>query len=239
MFGFRICIRLTQKQLLSPPSLQQSLSLGINPSDTAEPCYPHDNIVGSHLCDECMKPILPNVCHMPSISRLLLQVCWPTTECLVFRFVPSTSISTQFVSNFFGDSPIDSSSSCLNRWSSKQGLELFLSAPLCCLPARNIVQHTFEHVLPYHRTTPPSLRETCPTLVTFHLLLQIYVIQTSVYIPQWSLHLVCIHVEYIPNIRGHQMMLVSSRSTLFINVFHMGAIFCFIPAIFDIIHINR
>ena len=24
---------------------------------------PRDNIVGSHLCDECMKSILPNVCH--------------------------------------------------------------------------------------------------------------------------------------------------------------------------------
>ena len=32
------------------------------------------------------------------ILWLTLQVCWPTTECLVFQFVPSTSISIQFVS---------------------------------------------------------------------------------------------------------------------------------------------
>ena len=33
---------------------QQNLSLGMNPIDNAEPCYPHDNMVGSQ-CDECMK----------------------------------------------------------------------------------------------------------------------------------------------------------------------------------------
>ena len=29
------------------------------------PRYPHDNIVGIHLCDECLKSTLPIVCHMP------------------------------------------------------------------------------------------------------------------------------------------------------------------------------
>ena len=54
---------------LSPQDHQQSLSLETNPVDTAEPCDPHDNIVGSHLCDECLKYILPIVCRMPeSIS---------------------------------------------------------------------------------------------------------------------------------------------------------------------------
>ena len=37
--------------ILDPQSRQQSLGLGINPVDNAEPCYPHDNIVGIHLCD--------------------------------------------------------------------------------------------------------------------------------------------------------------------------------------------
>ena len=121
MFGFRIFIRLSQT---SPQGRQQSLSLEMNPVDNAVQCYPHDNIVGIRLCDECVKSILPNVCHMPeSILWLLLQVCWPTTECLVFRFVPSTSMSIQFVSKLFVSSPIDSSSSCLNWRSSKQGLD--------------------------------------------------------------------------------------------------------------------
>ena len=36
-----------------------------NPVDNAEPCCPHDSIVGIHLCDESMNSILPIVCRMP------------------------------------------------------------------------------------------------------------------------------------------------------------------------------
>ena len=36
---------------LSPHDRQQNLSLGVNPIENAEPCFPHDNIVGSHLCE--------------------------------------------------------------------------------------------------------------------------------------------------------------------------------------------
>ena len=72
---------------------QQSLSLEINPVDNAEPCYPHDHVVGIHLRDECMKSVLPIVCRKPeSILWLLLQVCWQTIECLVSQFVPGTRI---------------------------------------------------------------------------------------------------------------------------------------------------
>ena len=56
---------LTPRLILSPQGHQQNLSLGINPIDNAEPCYPHDNIVGSRLCDECLKLILPNVSRKP------------------------------------------------------------------------------------------------------------------------------------------------------------------------------
>ena len=62
MFGFR---RFSPRLTSSFQGRQQSLSLGINPVDNAEPCYPHDNIVGSHLCDECKKSILPIVCRLP------------------------------------------------------------------------------------------------------------------------------------------------------------------------------
>ena len=52
------------KLIWSPQGRQQSLSLGINPIDNAD-----DNIIGSHLCDECTKSILPIVCRKPeSIS---------------------------------------------------------------------------------------------------------------------------------------------------------------------------
>ena len=38
--------------------------------------FPHDNIVGIRLCDECTKSIWPIFCHMPeSILGLILQAC--------------------------------------------------------------------------------------------------------------------------------------------------------------------
>ena len=49
--------------ILGPQGHQQDLSLGINPVDSAEPCNPHDDIVGGHLCDECTKSNELNVCH--------------------------------------------------------------------------------------------------------------------------------------------------------------------------------
>ena len=58
----------TEIDFLSPQGRQQNLSLGINPIDTAEPCNPHDNVVGSHLCGECMKANELDVCHMPLSS---------------------------------------------------------------------------------------------------------------------------------------------------------------------------
>ena len=53
-----------------------------NPIYSAVPCFPHDNIVGNRLCNECMKSILIVVCHMPeSILWLILQACLRTTRC--------------------------------------------------------------------------------------------------------------------------------------------------------------
>ena len=65
MFGFRGYIRLPPRLISSPQSRQQSLGLGINPADHAVQRFPHDNFAGIHLCDECMKSILPIVCRMP------------------------------------------------------------------------------------------------------------------------------------------------------------------------------
>ena len=33
------------------------------PIDNAEPCFPHDTVVGSHLCDECRKIVWSSVGH--------------------------------------------------------------------------------------------------------------------------------------------------------------------------------
>ena len=79
------------------PSLQQSPSLGITPICNVELDNTHGNIVDSHFCDECMRLILPNVCHkLWSMLCLLEQVCLRTMECQVYQFEPSTSISGLF-----------------------------------------------------------------------------------------------------------------------------------------------
>ena len=55
MFDFQVNIRFLLRLIFKSCKSQQSLSLGMTPIDNAVPCYPHDNIVGSLECDECMK----------------------------------------------------------------------------------------------------------------------------------------------------------------------------------------
>ena len=49
--------------VLSPQGLQQNLSLATNLIDNVVLHFPHDNIDGSFLHDECVKLVLPIVCH--------------------------------------------------------------------------------------------------------------------------------------------------------------------------------
>ena len=55
MFGFRRYMRLHLRLILSAQG-----SLEMNPVDNAGPCYPQDNIVGSHLCDELYEVNIAN-----------------------------------------------------------------------------------------------------------------------------------------------------------------------------------
>ena len=117
-----------------------------------------------------MKSILPIVCRMPN-RWLLLQVCWPTTECLVFRFLPYTSILIQFASKPVIILPMIQ---VLPVWIDRQpgkDLKLCVTAPLFCLPARSVAQRIFEHVLPCRRTMLLFLREAVLTPVIFQLIL--------------------------------------------------------------------
>ena len=67
-FDFRRCIKLSPRLIKSLQDRQQSLSLGTNPIDNDEPCFPHDNIVGDHSCDECM------LSHELSVRHRLLSI---------------------------------------------------------------------------------------------------------------------------------------------------------------------
>ena len=78
------------KLISSPHGRQQTLSLGMTQSTMLSRVTQKTILSEFILCDECMKSILPIVCRMPeSILWLLQQICWQTTECLVFQFVPS------------------------------------------------------------------------------------------------------------------------------------------------------
>ena len=63
MFDFQWYIRFPLMLTLSPQGRLQHQNLEINTIDNAEPCFPHDNIVGDHLCVECRKSKEPSVCH--------------------------------------------------------------------------------------------------------------------------------------------------------------------------------
>ena len=182
---------------------QQSLSLGTIPIENAAPNYPHDNVVGSHLCDECMKSNGPSVRHMLlSIQWLIEQVCWPTTECLVFQFVPRASMSRQFA-NFWQFST-DSSSSCLNAWIDdrpNKDAKLCIVAPSFCLPIRSTDLHIFEDVIPCRGSTMKFLRRVCPILAIAQLLQQIYLTHINFFVNcsisvSFGLHSRWMHPKY-------------------------------------------
>ena len=65
MFCFQKYTRLHLRLNSNPQGRQQNLSLERNPVDNAEPCFPHDNIVGSYLCGKCLKSNELNVCRKP------------------------------------------------------------------------------------------------------------------------------------------------------------------------------
>ena len=156
---------------LNLQSLEQNLSLDINPICTVVLYYPRDSIVDSYLCDECKKSNEPSVCHkLLSILWLFWQVCLRTKECQVYQFVLNTSFkriwetySGQF-SNRFQLLLLEVVIIQARSWNFVQLLRLF------CLPVHNISRRTFEHVLPCRKTMRPSLREVSPTLLAFQLL---------------------------------------------------------------------
>ena len=86
-----------------------------------------------------------------------LQICWQTTEDLVFQIVPITSMLRQCVSKLL---VILRQIQVLLVWIDdhpSKDLQLCNAAPLLCLPARSIPPRIFAHVLPCRRTTRPSL----------------------------------------------------------------------------------
>ena len=55
MFDFQIIQKIVLMFIMNLQRLQQNPSLEMNLIDNVGLYYPHDNIVCSHLCDECKK----------------------------------------------------------------------------------------------------------------------------------------------------------------------------------------
>ena len=218
--------------VLSPQGRQQNLTLGINSIDNAESCFTHDNNVGSHLRDECMKSTeLKRRSQALVLFWQIEHVCVMTMKCLVYQFVSSTNISRQFATILLTILQlIQAPPSWIDDHASKD-LRLCITVLSFCSPVRNISQRIFEHVLPCRRTTQPSLREVFSHPGNFSVApAEIRDSNISLYLSiiiSFSLHSRWVH----PKSTWSRNEVGSSRSTCSSNVFHMGAIFCFVPAI--------
>ena len=112
-----------------------------------------------------------------------------------------------------------------------KGLQLCKPAPLSCLPVHSIVRRIFEHVQLCRRKTLQFSREASPTPVIFSCTSR----------NTWFTHYLKLFNNCFsrfafslwvhPKYTWSRNDVRSPTSTFFINFFHMGAIFCFIPAI--------
>ena len=180
----------------------------------------HMTILSAFMCDECTKSILPIVCRMPeSILWSDSQVCWPSTECLVFQVVPCTNKYFNTICERTCDnSPTDSNSSCLTWWSSRERLEtlfhcstfLFASSQYRWTHFRACPSMSYEHAtvfswgFSHNSNFSVAPAEICDS--------NIFVYSSRIISFTWT-----------RNDVG------SSRSTCFSNFFHMEAICWFFP----------
>ena len=110
-------------------------------------------------------------------------------------------------------------------------MKLCITAPLSCLRIHSIVQRIFEHALPCRKTMRLFLREAFRTLVTFQLLKQKYMIQTSLcssIIISFGLHSHWVHPQVYVIKKWSWFVEIN---VFFHYFFHMGAIFCIFPVI--------
>ena len=229
MFNFRKYTRFLILLILNLQGLQQCLGLGINSIYNVAPSDPHDNMVCSHLCDECRSQ---------------------TSQAFVRNSCPFGDGSSKF---FFGPKNVRSTSSCPIQafsdnmwayfWQFSNRFQLLLlevliiragswnfEKLLClCSPDHNTSRRSFEHVLPCRKT----MRRLC---VRFLPPWQLFSCSSRnswlEHLKYWSIvHSFALHSRWVhPKYTWSRNDVGSSRSTSFINSFHMGSTFCFFPA---------
>ena len=89
-----------QKWILNLQDLPQSQSPETVQICIAQQCFPHDNIVCTHSCDEYMKSIDSDVCHQALVHLILDRANLFTDKYQVVQFVPSMNISEQVESMY-------------------------------------------------------------------------------------------------------------------------------------------
>ena len=119
----RMCTRVHLMLILSLQDLRQNQSPEAVPVCVVVLCFPHNNVVWTHMCHECTRPNVLSVCRMLCITWWHNeQVCSQTTKYQVYQCAPGAGMSEQVCEQTFHNSPTDPISSSLNWWSPMHGV---------------------------------------------------------------------------------------------------------------------
>ena len=121
--------------------------------------FPHNNIVGIHLCDECKRSNASHVCHKLFIHFVTERASLFTDHRISdlptrAKYRHFTTIWEQTVDN----SPTDIFSSSLNWWSSMHDLATSYNCCIVLFANSQYLPHISLHDLPWHRTMKISFR---------------------------------------------------------------------------------
>ena len=218
----------------------QSLSLGINPIDNAEPCFLHDNIVCGHSCDDCRLSKRAKRLSQALVHRVTARANLFTDQRMQgppirAKYKHSKTICEHTLDN----SPTVSSSSFLKLWSSRQRVEtLYNCSVFLFASSQNLRKHFVRMSSLYPVTSRKFLRVVSPTPVIFRLLRQWFVIRTSsLYSSMFSfgLHSRGVHPKHTWS--GNDV--ASPGSTIFIKFSPFSTNFLPSSSHFDIIHVYQ
>ena len=149
-------------------SHRQNQNLEIIPIYIVVLRFPHDNIVWIHLCDECERSNVQNVCHtLSSTSWWHEQVCSLTIKYQVYQFELTTGISEQFERILL---IILQQRLFLLLWiDGRRYMELRLCVVVesFCLQVRNMLPRISSHDLPFRRTVRKCMRQVSRSKVVF------------------------------------------------------------------------
>ena len=150
---FRKYTRPLQMLILSLQSLLQNQSLETIQVCIVVLCFPHHNIAGIHLYDECTKSNASSVCHKVFVHFVTARASLFTDHEISglpirAKYKHFRTICDQTVDN----SPTDSCSSSFSDGHPCMALQLCIIVESFYSQVRNIFPHISLHDLPCHRT---------------------------------------------------------------------------------------